>query len=228
MWMITPTFSVVIVLLSWMLLCWIRIWSFTPGPGRLGSLCSAVLRVTGGVIRVLYAFIGMYLLDIMARICFLDLFSYGRFGYIATPVLLCLIVGTFYIICSTFVAPSWTTLLAFGGMALPYLYLTTRVPSPELRTALYFGISLSLFFSFVELFRAGVKWGTKRTRSETRETGELHEAASSNNLLFFQPIWDLSSKFRFLKSAKVYALVLIIISIEFVLQFEGLSLLYWL
>ena len=226
--MITPTHAVVIVFLSWMLLCLIRIWSFTPGQGRFGVLVSVVLRITGGVLRVLYGFFGLYLLDIVARICFLDMFSYGRFGYIATPILLCLVVGTLYIVSSTFVAPSWATLLAFGGMATTYLYMTTMIASPELRISLYVGISLSLFFSFIELFRAAMKWGATHRRSETREAGSLHEEASSNGLIFFRPIWDLSCQFRFLESAKGYALVFIVISIEFVLQFEGMSLLYWL
>ena len=213
MWMITPTHAVVIALLTWMLLCWIRIWSFTPEEGRLGTLLFAVALVLSGVIRVVYAFFGMYLLDIVFRICFLGMFSPGRLGYIATPILLCIAIGVLYIVCSTFIAPSWVNLLAFGGMALVYLHMTIMVPDPQLRIALHVGIALALIFGFIEL---SIKWRENR------------QFPSSESVLSSQPLWDLSHKFNYFAATKPYAIVLFLISIEFVLELEGMSLLYWL
>lgn len=220
MWLITPTHAVVIVFLTWVLLCWVRIWSFTPGQGRLGTLLSAVLTPVRGVVRVLFAFFGMYLLDIVIRICFLGMFSYGRLGYIIVPILLCIVLGASYIFCSTFLKPSWATLLAFGGMAPVYLYMTIMLPTPELRISLYVGVVLALVFSVIEIVWVGITWGTTHKQDSTNNL--------SNAVVFSRPIWDLSRKFTFLAGAKVYVYGLILITAELVLQFEGMSLLYWL
>ncbi len=216
MWLITPTSAVVVVFLTWVLLCWIRIWSFTPGSGRFGIVCAAGLHVIRGMIRVVFAFFGLYLLDIVVRICFLDMFSYGRLGYVFVPILLCAGLGIAYIFCSTFIAPSWATLLAFGIMACIYLYLTIKTPSAELRTALYIGMIPALLFSSVEIL-----WTAMKGRA-------LYDQTTEKSVTFSRPLWDLSRKFKYLAGAQIYAIMLIVITLELILQFEGMSLLFWL
>lgn len=220
MWLITPTSAVVIVFLTWVLLCWIRIWSFTPGSGRFGIVCAAGHHVVRGMIRVTFAFFGLYLLDIVVRICFLDMFDYGRLGYVLAPILLCAGLGIAYIFCSTFITPSWATLLAFGIMACIYLYLTIKTPSAELRTALYISMIPALLFSSVEIFWTAIKGRAlyDQAKAQTME----------NNVTFSRPLWDLSKKFKCLAGAQLYAIMLIVITLELILQFEGMSLLFWL
>jgi len=224
MWLITPTHAVVIVFLTWVLLCWIRIWSFTPGPGRFGIVCAAGHHLIRGAIRVLFAFFGMYLLDIVIRICFLDMFSYGRLGYVIVPILLCAGLGIAYIFCSTFIAPSWTTLLAFGFVASTYLYMTLKMPEAELRIALYIGMALVLPLACVEIVWATLKGHVANKKSTGQDTDNREQTPKKHDI-FSRLLWDISPRFKFLKGAKIYAIMLIVITLELILQFEGMSLL---
>jgi hypothetical protein len=224
MWLITPTSAVVIVFLTWVLLCWIRIWSFTPGSGRFGIVCAAGHHVIRGAIRVLYAFFGMYLLDIVIRICFLGMFSYGRLGYVIIPILLCAGLGIAYIFCSSFIAPSWATLLAFGVVASTYLYMTLKMPEAELRIALYVGVALVVPLTCVEIVWTILKGHVANKKSTGQNTDDLGQTTEKHDI-FSRLLWDISPRFKFLKGAKIYAIMLIIITLELILQFEGMSLL---
>ncbi len=227
MWLITPTHAVVIVFLTWVLLCWIRIWSFTPGQGRFGIVCAAGHHIIRGAIRVLYAFFGMYLLDIVIRICFLDMFSYGRLGYVLVPILLCAGMGIAYIFCSTFIAPSWITLLVFGVVTSIYLYMTIKMPAAELRIALYTGVALVLPLTCVEIVWAIFKGNAANKKSNEQNTDNRKQAPERHDI-FARFLWDISPKFTFLKGARIYVIMLIVITVELILQFEGMSLLFWL
>ena len=227
MWTITPTSSVLIVLLSWMLLCWIRIWIPMIVPAGSGIIYSGVSLLISRPLRMLYAYLGIFLLDIAFRICFSGVISYGCLGYVAVPVLLCAVIGALYVFCSTFIAPSRTTLLAFGGMLSVYLYLSVAMPLSELRISLTTGIILTLFFCFFEIFRAVMKRGVESGEQE-KDRADGHGETDLNCIVFAQPLWDISSKFNYLTGTKIYIAVLILISVEFVLQIEGISLLYWI
>lgn len=226
MWTHTPTYAVVMLFLTWMLLCLVRIWSlpFRPTAGR--TYASLYLLLTR-CFHLFFAFMGLYLLDLACRICFLGLFDYGRIGYIAAPVLLCLAAGAAYILCGMLAAPTRGMLLVFGVMAAAYLCITVILPSLPLRLALYAGGALAAPITVFELF---LMWRHERLfpgrNPETARTDAAMRFTSET--LFLTPVWDLSRTRLCAAGWKTHAAMLMLIGVEFVLHFEGMTLLLWL
>lgn len=228
MWAMTPTFAVIIVFLSWMLLCLIRTWSFPPGP-HAGFVHFSLHFCLGRFFQVFYAFTGLYLLDMAFRFSCLGLISHGRFGNIAAPLLLCVLIGSLYILCGILAAPTRSMLLVFGIMASVYLYMTSVIPAPELRLALFIGWAAAMPLTFFEIVRAGLRLRSTR-RSEiprlNRQAG--HRTLSATKHVFSPPAWDLSNTLPCSAGGKTYAFILALIGVEFVLQFEGMTLFLWI
>ncbi|MCK5861528.1 MAG: hypothetical protein KAH38_03520 [Candidatus Hydrogenedentes bacterium] len=201
----TPIFAVIIGILSWVVFCWVRIWLGSFQVNSNNSLCVLLSSVTRGFFLVLYTFLGIFLLDIAFRICFLDFISYGSFSYVIAPVILCTSLGILYIVKCVFVAPTWTTLLACGGTIGVYLYLSVTAPFQQLDSSLSVGSGLVVIATIIDVF-----WTRKRP------------------VIMSPPLWNVSHKFNRIITAKVYVGILVLFSVELVLLFEGLSLLYWL
>ena len=230
MWAITPTLAIVFAYLSWAVFCLARIWFFPLRPARFGFIAAALALVIRRAFFTIYAFLGLFLLDIMARFCFLGLISYGSFRYVAASVLLCTTVGILYIFRSVFLSPTRKELLAFTGMAGAYLYMSAVAPVPELRVSLFLGLGLSLLLTFTEILETGVRrrreW--KRWRAGEKDKQGVRNETPEGGILFAPPVWDLSRKFSIFAGAKMYIILLILLSAELVLEVEGFSLLCWL
>ncbi len=212
MWATSPTYAVIIAYLSWMVFCWIKIWSCGSACGKTHPALAVLFLTVQRVCLVIFAFVGMHLLDIVLRLCFLDLIGYGSFSYIAAPVIFCVFLGVLYIVRCAFTAPAWTTLLAFGGMAGVYLWMSAFAASPRLSAALHAGVSLTVLLTLVDaLWRRAVR--------ARRENG---------GGVLSPPIWDISPLMGRVTGARGCTAVLLLLSVELVLQFEGLSLLCWL
>jgi hypothetical protein len=226
MWTHTPTYAVVMLFLTWMFLCLVRIWSLPFRP-TAGTTYAALYLLLTRCFHLFFAFMGLYLIDLACRICFLGLFDYGRVGYIAAPVLLCAAVGAAYILCGMLAAPTRGMLLVFGVMAAAYLSITLLMPSPPLRLALYAGGALAFPITLIELF---LMWRNGRSsRDRNQETVQAEAAMrSSGKKPFLAPVWDLSRTRLCAAGWKTHAAMLILIGVEFVLHFEGMTLLLWL
>jgi hypothetical protein len=211
MWAITPTYAVIIAFLSWALLCWMRIWS-APVTARNPNSVSAAIR---RVFRILFAFLGIYLIDIIVRLLVLDLISYGSFRDIAAPVILCTALGIVYIIRGVLISPDRINLLSFGFMVGAYAWLSATQSYPQLRNSLYLGMGLALFLSIMDMIR------DRRIRMQDEPGGKEPGAARTT---LGTPVWDVSHRFAPLTTPIAYVVVLVVISTELVLQFEGLSL----
>jgi|GEM_PF-1098517 len=213
-WVFTPAQIVVTALLSWIGLCWGRIWTFREGLPEVRTLPGFVLHVLRKSVMTGYAFLGMVLLDGAIRICFLDVLSYGKWSYAAAPVLLGVGLGIFYVVRSSFLSPSWTTLATFGAMGVTYLYRTLTASSAgALSLALWAGVGLSVALELTDA--AGRRARAKR--------GDMSGAS-----IVSPPLWNCSARFYSLVNGKVYAAVLLLLCAELIFRVEGMSLLYWL
>lgn len=218
MWAITPTYAVIYGLLSWVLLCWERIWLGAEPRKPANPVLALLFATIRRVFLLAYAFFGMYLLDIAARICFSGLIGYGRVGYIAAPVALSVSLGVLYIVRCAGIAPAWMDLAAFGGMAGVYLFMTVHGSGDGLRSALYVGVGIAMVSSVVDaLFRNG-----KTLMPNSGAVPRQWSPAMSG------PLWDWSPTYKRMMDTKVYIGILVLLSVELVLLMEGGSLLYWL
>jgi len=233
LWAITPTYAVIYALLSWVVLCWERIWFGTESRKKSHSIRALLSRMIRHVFLMIYAFLGIFLLDVVIRICFSGLISYGRFGYVAAPVILCSGLGILYIVRCGFVAPAWTTLASLWGMVGAYLYITASGSGHLLREALYAGAGITIILGALDAIirtsksRAGNHRGRLEDGTRPKEP-DVYRGRDQWAIESSLPLWDLSRAYNRVMNAKVYTIILLLLSIELVLLFEGRSLLYWL
>ena len=233
MWTFTPTFAITIAFLSWVVFCWLRIWFYTPQWTRRSFIASACVLVAHRIFFTCYAFAGLFLLDIVARLCFSNLVSYGSLSYLAAPALLCALPGALYLFRTTLLAPTPKELLGFAGMFVTYLYVSMAAPIPDLRAALFTGLSLMLLFTAADIGKGALQWKRKGADEKAKEAEDaadngMPDLKTESSRVLVSPIWDLSHKFRAFSGAKLYFVVLLLLSAEFLLQLEGRSLLCWL
>ncbi|HOK89382.1 MAG TPA: hypothetical protein PK379_05105 [Candidatus Hydrogenedentes bacterium] len=208
MWAITPTTSLIYAYLSWAGFCLARIWFFPLHPWRFGWMIALPALVARRAFFAFYVFMGLFLLDLTIRFSFSGLISYGRFLNIAAPALLCATVGLLYLFRGVLLAPTWGELVAFSGMTGVYLYLTLASPDPPLRLALYAGIGLMFAVTPVE-------WFARR-------------AAPGDAGAIVRPAWGLSPRMALFRGAMLYVVVLLLLSVELILELEGYTLFWWL
>jgi len=229
MWVITPTAVVIYAYLSWALFCLARIWFFPLKPDRLGFAAAALALVIRRIFFTVYAFLGLFLLDIMARCCFLGMISYGGIRYVAASVPLCTLAGMSYLLRGVFFSPTRKELIAFAGMTGVYLYLTAAVPAPALRMALFAGLGFTLFITILDICQAARRGGEAKRRQAGRKDSRGGNAeAAGERIIFAPPVWDLSRKLTLFAGAKMYVVLALLLSVELVLELEGYCLFYWI
>ena len=175
-----------------------------------------------------YAFMGLWLLDLTIRFCFSGLISYGRFANIAAPAVLCAATAGVYLFRGVFFAPPRGELTAFAGMVAAYLYLTLAKTEPRFRLALYAGIGLTLLAIPMEIL--ALRFGGVPSGDDKRSGQDQGNVAGSVNGLKFlpPPVWDLSQRVPLFRGWFLYVTLLVLLSVELVLQMEGQTLLGWL
>lgn len=150
MWAMTPATMLILALLSWMVLCWVRIWAW-----------GFPVEILRRVFLSIYAVLGLHLLDVVGRLCFSGLIGFGSFRSVALPVILCAGLGVLYLIWSTFVTPTWPGLLTFLGVGVAYGLMTLNDSSLGLNLPLGVGAGLTLLFNGIDAIRCRRRGGER-------------------------------------------------------------------
>ena len=210
MWALTPLFMVIIMLIMTGLLLFGVIW-IEKFPLKEDLVKHPLYKMIRALVFTVYTYWSVLLLDSFVKITFLGIIGYANFSYHLAPMLLALILGIVMILGIAFVAPTLKSIISFLGVAGYSLYYLEVIANQAGRGELemlyqpiVWGISITvgvnLLFGIIEMIR-----GTK-----------------------FEVLWDWSETYRKHFGAKFYIIMFLLVCAEFILKFEGLSLLYWL
>ncbi|MHA1340106.1 MAG: hypothetical protein ACTSRZ_19680 [Promethearchaeota archaeon] len=216
MWMLTPTYVVIISLLSWIFFLWGKIWfgHLKIIPNREGNKIIFIKNLLfigmRGFFFILYSFIGLLLIDLSIRIPLTPIFGYGSVCYIIDPILMSISIGVIYLFSTVFVAPTYKTIISFIAMTIPYIYYSlTSTLLDNLYIPLIYGVCFELVLNLIEIL--------KKTRDKQRKLPLTIEN------IFALPLYDKSKSFKKMLNIKTYIIVLLLLNIELIIMFEGLT-----
>jgi hypothetical protein len=216
MWSLTPLFGVLAGCVLIMSLFMGSIWA--PKATKPGERYTCPLVVGfRGILFAALAYYGLLFWDAVIKVGFLGILGYGNFSYQLAPLILMAILGSFFLVGSAFTAPTRASLVAFGAIVIYSMYYLqvealTFMGEDDSKPIFYLPVLIDIVIVFIVegvalLYRAIRK---KRPIIEAKR------------------LWDISTQFKRIASRRMYILLWVLFSVEFILEFEGLSLLYWL
>ncbi len=189
-------------------------WSKTTKPGERYT-CPLVIGLRA-ILFVVLVYYGLLLWDAVVKVGFLGILGYGNFSYQLTPLILMALLGSFMIIGGAFVAPTRASLVTFGAMVVYTMYhlqvTTLTFTEGESKEIFYMPVLMNLAILFV-VEGLALLYRAIRKRRPVLEARRL---------------WDISASFKRIASRRTYIILWILFSVEWILEFEGLSLLCWL
>ncbi len=216
MWSLTPLFGVLTgeVLMLFLLVGTIW-WPKSTKPGERYT-CPLVVGLRA-ILFVALVYYGLLFWDTVVKVGFFGILGYGNFSYQLAPLILLAILGTFMILGGVFVAPTRASLVAFGAIVIYSMYYL------EVKAMTFIGEdgSKTIFYMpvFVGIGIVVVVEGLTLIYRAIRKRRPLLET---------KVLWDISAQFKRVASRRTYIILWILFSVEFILEFEGLSMLYWL
>ncbi len=178
--------------------------------------CPLVVGLRAILFPVL-AYYGLLFWDTVVKVGFLGILGYGNLSYQLAPIILMAILGSFLLVGSAFVAPTRASLVAFCAIVIYTMYYLqvealTFIGEDDSKPAFYLPAVVSIGIVLVVEGLALLYRAIRKRRP----------------LLVAKCLWDNSAQFKRVASRRTYIILWILFMIEFILEFEGLSLLYWL
>ncbi len=215
MWSLTPLFGALAGELLMTFLLMGSIWA--PKATKPGERYTCPLVVVlRGLLFAILPYFGLLFWDTVIKVGFLGILGYGNLSYQLAPLILIAILGSFLLVAAAFVAPTRASLIAFGAIIASTLYYleayVLTLPPDEGEQVFYMPAIINIGIVFVVEGLALLYRAIRKRRP----------------LLEGKRLWDISAPFKMLASRRTYIILWILFSVEFILEFEGLSLLYWL
>ncbi len=187
--------------------------SITPGE-RYTCPLVVVLRA---ILFVILVYFGLLFWDTVVKVGFLGILGYGNFSYQLAPLILIAVLGSFMIIGGALVAPTRASLVAFAAVVIYSLYYLeveslSFVGEDGSKPAFYIPVAVGISIVFAVEGLALLYRAIRKRRP----------------FLEAKRLWDISTTFKRVASRRTYIILWIIFSIEWILEFEGFSLLCWL
>ncbi len=216
MWSLTPLFGLwagtIMMLFLLMGTIW---WSKSTKPGERYT-CPLVVSLRA-ILFVVLVYYGLLFWDAVVKVGFLGILGYGNFSYQLAPLILMAILGTFMIIGGAIVAPTRASLVSFAALvaySMYYLQVETLsfIGGDESKPIFYIPVIVGIGIVVVVEGLALLYRAIRKRRP----------------LLEAKRLWDISASFKRVASRRTYIILWILFSVEWILEFEGLSLLCWL
>ncbi|HMF33294.1 MAG TPA: hypothetical protein VKK79_17850 [Candidatus Lokiarchaeia archaeon] len=182
--------------------------------------------VRGGItiIFTTFAYFGVLFLDTVIKEA-AGIITPNNLNYHLGPMILLAIVAILILFASVFNAPTVRTLVSFGAVLGVYVYffwfsdaLLDNEMKPIYIPPLYILAAVAALEVAVLVVRA-----IRKPHVTTKPWRECWQ-----EMLFTdEPLWDLSARFKRWISVKVWVVLWVLFSAEFILDFNGYSLLSW-
>jgi len=238
MWTYSPTISVAIGTITMVLVFSGQIWF--DKKRREGKDYDCAIVLTGRrMVHATFAFMGLFLIDAVLRMCLSNIVSFGNFArYALAAVLLCSVLGALLVIGTIFTAPTWKTLVVFFAMLGATLSLTiasftgeTQIEFQHVFYAGAAGVALTLVLDVVDFFHALAKKikrdGNTTDNDQKGRQREILALFKNPAAIMSQPLWDASKRLGKLMNTRVFLVVFALFCAELIMLFEGMSLLVW-
>ncbi|MHA1369327.1 MAG: hypothetical protein ACTSWN_04735 [Promethearchaeota archaeon] len=251
MWTYSPTFAVIVGTITCVVLLWANIW-FDKVRRTGKKYTSAVYFFGRRMFYVIFAYLGLFMIDMVLRICFSSIVSFGNFAkYALSAVILCSILSIVLIIRTIFTAPTWKSLIVFFVMLVGTFSLTIfsfmggDVNSEDMFYILYVGLGLEVVLNLIDFFHSILKRKKKgesiklqivQKKKKPKKESDKGKGKENEEIIIIRdlstllspPLWDLSRNFKKIFNMRTYILLFAFFCAELILLFEGLSLLCWI
>jgi hypothetical protein len=212
---ITPFFGIIIGFISSVLLVIGSVWFSRANKPDERFNCPLAAGIRALIFSVL-TYYALLMFDVIIKVGFLGLVGYGNIQYHIAGLILFGILGTVILIGTVFTAPTVKTIITFildMGIYIYYLWFNFAEGFSDSEYA-FIWVPIPYFLAVP--FIIEILWILIRTITKKRPVFEE------------KLLWDNTQKFKKRINIRFYIIILALFYAEFILNFEGISMLFWI
>jgi hypothetical protein len=210
MWSVTTVFGNLIAMFVCIFTIMGYIWFDKPRKQGEDYDCPIIKFFKGGFFAA-YSYFGILFLDIALKYM-MGVYGYGNINYHIASIIMLMVFGIYVLFGTVFKAPTWKTLVVFTAIliySIYYLYSDVELHKGE-EDPIYVPVMIGIGISIGVLVLGAIL---------DQFVGEKFKSTKE--------LWNFSDKAKKLYNIKIYIGFWIFFCLEAILQFEGLSILFW-